>query len=198
MGDRKRFMFTAIAVSLVAIAAGLSIANGWLPSFAAQEQYREQTWEDKTVRRVVHTHDGLPEHEHIVTVVVATTEGTPHGTFHDFAAVGTAQVSTTASAAPAPAPGAAPTPGDSPAQAKYDIVINGREFAPSILTIPVGAKVTWTNKDGEMHTVTSDKFSGGLAPLTSFSHTFTEPGVFDYHCDSRPEMTGKIIVEEEL
>lgn len=198
MGDRKRFIFTAIVVGMVGIAAGLSIANGWLPSFAAQEQYREQTWEDKTVRRVVHTHDGLPEHEHIITVVVATTEGTPHGTFHDFAAVGTAQVSTTAPAAPAPDQAAAPAPGAAKAQEKYDIVINGREFAPSILTIPVGAKVTWTNKDGEMHTVTSDKFNGGLAPLTSFSFTFTEAGVYDYHCDSRPEMTGVIIVEEEL
>lgn len=198
MGDRKRFIFCAIVVGLVAIAFGLSVAKGWLPTKAAEQQYGEKTWTDKTVRRVVHTHDGLPEHEHIVTVVVATTEGTPHGTFHDFAAVGTAQVSTTAPAAPAPAPGADPAPGDAKAQAKYEIIITGREFAPNTLTVPVGAKVTWINKDGEMHTVRSDKFAGGLAPLASFSFTFTETGVYDYHCETRPEMTGTIIVKEEL
>ena len=195
MGDRKRFIFTAIFVSLVSIAAGLSIANGWLPSRAAQEQYGEKTWTDTTVRRVIHAHDGLPEHEHIITVVVATTEGTPHGTFHDFAAVGTAQVATTAPAAAAPAQGATPAQGAALAQGKNEIIISGREYMPSILTVPVGTKVTWINKDGEMHTVTSDKFIGSLAPLASFSHTFTEPGTYEYHCDSRPEMTGTIIVK---
>ena len=195
MGKSRKFIFTAILIGLVAVALGFSVAKGWLPTKAAEQQYAEKTWTDKTVRRVVHTHDGLPEHEHIITVVVATTETTPHGTFHDFAAVGTAQVAVVAPAAAAPSQGAALVPGAALAQGKNEIIINGREYMPSILTVTVGTKVTWINKDGEMHTVTSDKFTGGLSPLSSFSHTFTEPGTYEYHCDSRPEMSGTIIVK---
>lgn len=200
MGKSRRFIFSAIVVGLVAIAFGFSVAKGWLPAKAAEQQYGEKTWTDTTVRRVIHAYDGLPEHEHIITAVVTTTETTPHGTFHDFASVGTAQLAVAAPAAavPAqvvnPAQVAAPAPGADKAQAKYEIIIAGREFAPTTLTVPVGANVTWINKDGEMHTVRSDKFAGGLAPLASFSFTPTETGVYDYHCETRPEMTGTIIV----
>ena len=170
--------------------------KGGVPLQAAQPQYGEKAWADTTVRRVIHAHDDLPEHEHVITVVVTTTEATPHGDFHNFAAT-PATAAPQAPAVSAPEQGAALAQVAAPAQVNNEIQIIGREFMPSILTVPVGTKVTWTSKDGEMHTVTSDKgfFNGALAPFASFSHTFTEPGTYDYHCDSRPEMSGVIIVK---
>ncbi len=199
MGNNRRFIFAAIVLSLVCIAAGLSIANDWLPSRAAQEQYRENAWTDKTVRRVIHTHDGLPEHEHIITVVVTTIEGTPHGTFHDFAAVGTAQVAPAAPAAAAPGQGAIPPTAVAPvaAQGANVVLVQSREFRPGNLIVAVGTTVTWTNKDSDMHTITSDTglFNGSLAPLASFSYTFTVPGDFSYHCETWSTMAGTITVK---
>ncbi|MDO8716219.1 MAG: cupredoxin domain-containing protein [Dehalococcoidales bacterium] len=197
MGERQRFIFTVIAVGLVSIAAGLSLANGWLPSRAAQEKYGEKTWADTTLRRVIHTHDGLPEHEHVITVVVATTEGTPHGDFHNFAATLATGVTQTPAAA-APEQGITPTAAAPvPAQGVNEVVVQSREFRPSNLTVAVGATVTWTNKDSDMHTITSDTglFNGSLAPLASFNFTFTTPGVFPYHCETWSSMAGTITVK---
>lgn len=194
MTEKRRLILSTTVVGLVGIAAGLSLANGWLPSQAAQQQYGEKTWADTTVRRVIHAHDGLPEHEHVITIVVTTTEGTPHGDFHNFAAT-QATGNTRTPAAVVPEQGAAPAQAAAPAQGDNEIMIIGREYMPSILTVPVGTKVTWISKEGEMHTVTSDKFIGTLAPFSSFSHTFTEPGTYEYHCEARDGMAGKVIVK---
>ncbi len=62
------------------------------------------------------------------------------------------------------------------------------------ITVPVGTTVTWTNLDQITHTVTSTMGlfdSGGLSP---FSHTFTEPGVYNYICTIHSSMKGKVIV----
>lgn len=100
----------------------------------------------------------------------------------------------------------------SPAAASEgDIVVDmqSSQFQPATLRIRAGDTVTWLNQDGYAHTVTSDS---GAAPLDSpsipaggsWSHTFTEPGTYDYHCkphayrDDAGEyrgMVGRIIVE---
>ena len=38
---------------------------------------------------------------------------------------------------------------------KYQVNIDNFSFTPATLTVPVGAKVTWTNKDDVPHTVVS-------------------------------------------
>ena len=90
---------------------------------------------------------------------------------------------------------AAPTP----TQAPNEVWAVNREFRPSVITVPVGAKVIWTNKDSEQHTVTSSTglFDGTLPTLSSFSYIFTERGRFEYSCQthSYTGMTGAIIVE---
>ena len=71
-------------------------------------------------------------------------------------------------------------------------------FQPAILTIPVGATVTWTNTGQRTHTVSADDGSfdsGRLDPGETFSQTFTEPGTHTYHCGFHPEMQGTITVE---
>ncbi len=60
-------------------------------------------------------------------------------------------------------------------------------FAPPVLNVDVGTKVTWINDDPVVHTVTSDDTSG---PLNSgdlpqgarYSYTFSSAGTFPYHC----------------
>ena len=104
---------------------------------------------------------------------------------------------TTPPAPPTPAP-APPTPTPPPAvQGPYDIWIPGNTFNPITLTVPVGTNVTWTNKDGNPHTVTSNNglFDSFLAFGQSFIYTFTERGSFSYYCKPHDEMSGKVIVE---
>ena len=96
---------------------------------------------------------------------------------------------------PPPTP---PTPTPPPAvQGPYDIWIPGNSFSPITLTVPLGTNVTWTNKDGNPHTVTSNNglFDSFLAFGQSFSYTFTDRGTYNYYCKPHDEMTGKIIVQ---
>jgi plastocyanin len=77
-------------------------------------------------------------------------------------------------------------------EAKVEIVKNAanmkdKAFSPSPLNVQLGTKVTWTNSDSALHTVTSGKGtadnvfdSKSLAPKKSFSFTFTKEGTFDY------------------
>lgn len=201
--DRKRLIFTAIVISLAGMAAGLFLAGGFLPSEGAQElgQYDEKTTTSKTVRVVVHAHDGYPEHKHVATLITAITEETPHGGFHDFAATVAQTVPPSPIAtASTPAPTVTtPTPTVTiPTQGVDEIWISSREFRPNFLTVPVGTRVTWINKDFEGHNVVGDTglFNGSPGPGGgSFSHTFTAAGNFTYHCELHSAMTGTIIVK---
>jgi plastocyanin len=89
-------------------------------------------------------------------------------------------------------------PSAQPAHAQTSVVtIQNYAFYPATMTIPVGATVTWMNHDAVAHTTSSDSSvwdSGVLNPGASFSHTFTMPGVFPYHCHIHPFMYGTIIV----
>ncbi len=82
---------------------------------------------------------------------------------------------------------------------EHDIEIQGFAFSQSELTIKQGETVTWINLDEVSHTVTSDSDAVFESPLLkkgqSFSHTFTETGVYSYHCAPHPNMEVKIIVE---
>ncbi len=78
-----------------------------------------------------------------------------------------------------------------------DVDIMNFRFAPRTLTIAVGTKVTWTNRDDVPHTIVSvdKKFSSPVLDTDeSFSQTFTNPGTFDYYCSMHPQMTGTILV----
>ena len=79
------------------------------------------------------------------------------------------------------------------------VTIDNYSFTPSTLTIAIGTTVTWTNRDGEVHTVVADDGapslkSAGLDTDDSFSFTFNKAGTYSYHCSVHPRMTGKIVV----
>lgn len=71
-------------------------------------------------------------------------------------------------------------------------------FLPALVTVPAGTKVTWVNKGSKAHTVVSnDKlFDSGLVNIGGeFSHTFTAPGTYSYHCAPHAKMIGQIVVK---
>ena len=84
--------------------------------------------------------------------------------------------------------------------ASYTITIKDFEFNPRNLVIPVGSKVTWTNKDEEPHKVAEINNAFTSQPLDTdegFTYEFTTPGKYEYFCTVHPRMTGKIIVENK-
>ncbi len=111
MSKRKGLIFNAIAVSLVAIAAGVFLGRDGLPSLAAQQQnggnttttttttsvkvvlsydgvpnHDERMMTNTVVTKVVNSGEGIPLHEHVITVITTTNETTPDGNFYDFTA----------------------------------------------------------------------------------------------------------------
>ena len=96
---------------------------------------------------------------------------------------------------PAPAPGAG-TPVPAP-QGPDAVDITNFAFAPLTLTVPVGATVTWTNRDEEPHTVAASDgsfHSPGMGTGGSYSFTFTNVGSYDYVCSIHPFMHGTVVV----
>ena len=83
--------------------------------------------------------------------------------------------------------------------ASIAVSIEGFAFSSADLTIKAGDMVTWTNNDSAPHTVTSDAGSElGSETISSgktYSHTFTTPGTYAYHCGLHPSMRGTVTVE---
>lgn len=80
-----------------------------------------------------------------------------------------------------------------PDQTEFEVNIFGRDYVPANINIPIGATVTWTNLDTEVHNVTSGNIigsdikpfaSGILYPGASFSYTFNQSGIFYYYRES--------------
>ena len=80
-----------------------------------------------------------------------------------------------------------------------EINIQNFNYSPKEITISQGDTIIWTNLDSPAHTVTSDSgselSSGLLSKDETYSHTFNEVGIFDYHCAPHPYMKGTVIVE---
>jgi plastocyanin len=71
-------------------------------------------------------------------------------------------------------------------------------FLPSALTVQAGTKVTWINRDEEIHTVTSAAgafASPALEKGETFSYTFAAPGAYSYFCALHPHMKSTITVQ---
>ena len=74
-------------------------------------------------------------------------------------------------------------------------------FAPDVILVPVGTTVEWTNSGAVAHTVTSDASlfdSGTLNPGDSWDYRFDTPGTYTYHCVFHPNMTGTVIVTDQV
>jgi plastocyanin len=97
--------------------------------------------------------------------------------------------STSASVAPA-----------GPPVATDAVTIQNFAFGPQVITVKVGATVTWTNRDQDVHTIDfqggaeGGKVSPGMQQGDTFSHTFETPGTIGYICSIHPFMHGTVEV----
>ena len=213
MSGRKRLIFFAIAFSLVGIATGILLGGNLLPSQASSHQYAEKPISIKTETIVIeHSHDGLPMHKHVIKTTITVIETTPHGDFHDFTPTTASDIPTsTTSVDTRNAANSTQNTADNtrttvnttqttppPTKGTYEVWLDYNLVMPESITVPVGATVTWTNKDfNQEHTVTFDNglLNRRLVPRTSFNYTFTEAGTFTYHCDPHPNLVGEVIVK---
>ncbi|MFE0514971.1 cupredoxin family copper-binding protein [Streptomyces sp. NPDC058964] len=79
------------------------------------------------------------------------------------------------------------------------VAIKNFAFSPATLKVKAGTTVTWTNQDGDAHTVTSAGSGGplhsaALATHATYSYTFTKPGTYAYLCTVHPFMTATVEV----
>jgi plastocyanin len=84
-----------------------------------------------------------------------------------------------------------------PAARPASVDIKDFRYGPAMLTVPVGAQVTWTNHDEESHTITSATGAFGSAGLShdeTFTQTFARPGTYAYFCALHPQMRATIVV----
>jgi len=72
-------------------------------------------------------------------------------------------------------------------------------FAPNRIEIAAGTTVVWTNNDPVVHTISADDKSwdsGAIEPGQTWSHTFTQPGEYAFHCTPHPFMKGVLVVRQ--
>lgn len=70
-------------------------------------------------------------------------------------------------------------------------------FQPQQVSVPAGSTVSWENAGAAPHTVTSSTGafdSGTIGSGAGFSETFSDPGLYPYHCTIHPNMTGMVQV----
>ena len=77
------------------------------------------------------------------------------------------------------------------------VTIADMEFQNGNVTVEVGTTVTWVWEDAPIeHNVVFDSFESPLQAEGTFTHSFDEPGTYDYHCAPHPFMKGTITVVE--
>jgi len=79
----------------------------------------------------------------------------------------------------------------------YTIDIRNGSYQPSLITIPAGTTVTWSNHNGTVETVAANDGSFDsydLADGYEFRYTFLLPGNFSYYSKNHLLMQGKVVV----
>ncbi|MFZ5863274.1 MAG: cupredoxin domain-containing protein [Nitrospirota bacterium] len=90
-----------------------------------------------------------------------------------------------------------------------EVVMEAQAFAPQVMTVRVGDRVTWMNHDNQEHFLTSSgpvsrsvatqvgdlEFHQRMVPGSDYSHSFKEPGVYGYFCAIHMGMWGRIVVQ---
>lgn len=75
-------------------------------------------------------------------------------------------------------------------------IVDFMRFSPAVLTVKAGTTVTWANHDGSNHIILMGNVrSQRLKHDSTFTHTFSKPGEYNYICAIHGEkMSGKVIV----
>ena len=89
-------------------------------------------------------------------------------------------------------PGAA---AQAPRPATHTVVMEAVAFQPAALSVKVGDRVVWVNRDPFPHTATAAAFdSKDIAPGASWTYTAKAPGEFSYVCTLHPTMKATLHV----
>lgn len=68
-------------------------------------------------------------------------------------------------------------------------------FTPAVVTVRPGTTVTWEWNDGSLeHDVVFDDFASEIMASGTFTHTFEEPGTYEYVCSLHSNMKGTVFV----
>ena len=77
------------------------------------------------------------------------------------------------------------------------VLISRSCFTPTILRVPFGATVTFTNGDETLHALSGTEIGYEDLPVgASVERTFRRAGVYPYMCHLHPGMTGALVVGE--
>jgi plastocyanin len=82
--------------------------------------------------------------------------------------------------------------------AEHIVTLESMRFQPQTLTVKVGDRITWVNKDMVPHTAsaTSGAFdSQTIAPDASWTYVAGKPGSYPYICRFHPDMQATLIVQ---
>ncbi len=94
-----------------------------------------------------------------------------------------------------------PTPAPTAAASKaVTLTMENDYYLPDLITVSVGTRITWFNKDEDDHTVTSETDphvldSPVLNQNQSFTFVFTQPGTYKYFCIPHDFMHGVVVVQ---
>lgn len=78
------------------------------------------------------------------------------------------------------------------------VTVQDFAFSPGNLQVPIGATVTWTNRDSAPHNATARDGSWRTDTLSdgdSGSATFSRAGEYDYYCTIHPSMKAHLSVK---
>jgi 3',5'-cyclic AMP phosphodiesterase CpdA len=78
-----------------------------------------------------------------------------------------------------------------------EVSIDNFSFAPHDVVVPLGAAVTWTNRDDVPHNIvsTTRQFRSPVIDTDGrFTHQFDKSGAYEYFCSLHPRMTGRVVV----
>jgi len=90
------------------------------------------------------------------------------------------------------------TANNQPSATNAEVKIDNFSFGPQTVTVPVGATVTWINRDDIPHTSVSTEGvfkSKVMDTAERFSYRFDKAGTYSYYCSIHPKMTGKVVVQ---
>ena len=85
--------------------------------------------------------------------------------------------------------------------APVDIKIDNFTFAPQRLIVKAGTTVIWRNRDDIPHAIASSIRlfkSKALDTDDTYAFTLKTAGTYEYFCSLHPQMTGTIVVEDQI
>jgi plastocyanin len=78
--------------------------------------------------------------------------------------------------------------------AATEVAVVDNDFEPAVVTVDVGATVTWTWDGSNPHDVGGDGFASDIQTSGSFEHTFDQAGEYEYYCSLHSGMRGRVVV----